>query len=107
MTTRTSSAAAPAGAKAAAAPKPFYSSFGFQVLAAMVIGLVLGLVARDLGPDAAGNPNWLQSNRQQSQTQWGFPQHFHRVFPIISVGITLAFLPADVPCRGGGAILNL
>lgn len=25
----------------------------------MVIGLVLGLVARNMGPDAAGNPNWL------------------------------------------------
>lgn len=41
------------------AAKPFYASFGFQVLAAMVVGLVLGLVARNLGPDAAGNPNWL------------------------------------------------
>jgi Na+/H+-dicarboxylate symporter len=44
---------------ATASPKPFYSSFGFQVLAAMVIGLVLGLVARDLGPTPAGDPNWL------------------------------------------------
>lgn len=42
-----------------AAPKPFYSSFGFQVLAAMVIGLLLGLLARNMGPDAAGDPNWL------------------------------------------------
>jgi Na+/H+-dicarboxylate symporter len=41
------------------APKPFYRSFGFQVLAAMVIGLALGFVARSMGPDAAGNPNWL------------------------------------------------
>ncbi|MDF2798703.1 MAG: dicarboxylate/amino acid:cation symporter [Devosia sp.] len=41
------------------APKPLYRSFGFQVLVAMVLGLVLGLVARQLGPDAAGNPNWL------------------------------------------------
>jgi Na+/H+-dicarboxylate symporter len=38
---------------------PFYASFGFQVLAAMVLGLVLGLVARQIGPDAAGDPNWL------------------------------------------------
>ena len=44
---------------AAAAPKPFYTSFGFQVLAGMVLGLVLGLVARSMGPDAAGDPNWL------------------------------------------------
>ncbi|HTV70776.1 MAG TPA: dicarboxylate/amino acid:cation symporter [Rhizobiaceae bacterium] len=42
-----------------AAPRPFHSSFGFQVLAAMVIGLIFGLIAREMGPDAAGNPNWL------------------------------------------------
>lgn len=40
-------------------PKPFYSSFGFQVLAAMVAGLVLGLIARNMGVDASGNANWL------------------------------------------------
>ena len=40
-------------------PKPFYRNFGFQVLIAMVIGLLLGLVARNIGPDAAGSPNWL------------------------------------------------
>ncbi|WMT89507.1 dicarboxylate/amino acid:cation symporter [Pelagibacterium sp. H642] len=37
---------------------PFYTSFGFQVLAALVIGLVLGLIARQMGPGADG-PNWL------------------------------------------------
>lgn len=42
-----------------AAPRPFYASFGFQVLAAMVVGLILGLIAREMGPDAAGDPNWL------------------------------------------------
>lgn len=41
------------------APKPFYASFGFQVLAAMVIGLVLGLIARDMGPATDGSPNLL------------------------------------------------
>jgi Na+/H+-dicarboxylate symporter len=41
------------------APKPFYRTFGFQVLAAMVVGLVLGYIARQMGPDAAGNTNWL------------------------------------------------
>ncbi|KKB09324.1 dicarboxylate/amino acid:cation symporter [Devosia chinhatensis] len=41
------------------APKPLYLNFGVQVLAAMVIGLVLGFVARSMGPDAAGNANWL------------------------------------------------
>jgi len=41
------------------APKPIYLNFGFQVLAAMVIGLVLGYIARTMGPDAAGNANWL------------------------------------------------
>src|SRR5690606_28774402 len=38
---------------------------GFQVLAAMVVGLVLGYIARQLGPDAAGNPNWLAQTLQQ------------------------------------------
>ncbi len=45
-------------------PKAFYTSFGFQVLAAMVIGLLLGLIARNMGPDAAGNPNWLSITLQ-------------------------------------------
>ncbi|MBA4223243.1 dicarboxylate/amino acid:cation symporter [Bosea sp. (in: a-proteobacteria)] len=54
MTTATSRA----GATTAGA-KPFYASFGFQVLAAMVIGLVLGWIARNIGPDAAGQPNAL------------------------------------------------
>lgn len=45
-------------------PKPFYASFGFQVLAAMVVGLVLGLIARNMGADAAGNPNWLSVTLQ-------------------------------------------
>jgi Na+/H+-dicarboxylate symporter len=39
--------------------RPFYASFGFQVLAAMVVGLILGYIARQMGPDAAGNANWL------------------------------------------------
>ena len=54
MTTVTSRAGA-----ATAGAKPLYANFGFQVLAAMVIGLVLGWVARNVGPDAAGQPNWL------------------------------------------------
>jgi Na+/H+-dicarboxylate symporter len=54
MTTVTSRAGA-----ATAGPKPFFANFGFQVLAAMVIGLVLGWIARNIGPDAAGQPNWL------------------------------------------------
>lgn len=40
-------------------PKPLYLNFGVQVLAAMVIGLILGFIARSMGPDAAGNANWL------------------------------------------------
>ncbi|MDR6104048.1 Na+/H+-dicarboxylate symporter [Agrobacterium larrymoorei] len=40
------------------AQKPFYASFGFQVFAAMLVGLVLGYVAREMGPTEAG-PNWL------------------------------------------------
>ena len=41
------------------APKPFYTTFGFQVLVSLLIGRVLGLLARNMGPDAAGNANWL------------------------------------------------
>ncbi len=48
-----------AASRPARAPKPLYASFGFQVLVAMVVGLVLGYVARQMGPDAAGNANWL------------------------------------------------
>ena len=40
------------------AQKPFYTSFGFQVFAAMVVGLVLGYIARQMGATEAG-PNWL------------------------------------------------
>ena len=50
----TSSAPAPARA-----PKPFYTQFGFQVLVALVIGLILGFVAREMGPAEGGGPNWL------------------------------------------------
>ncbi|MBN9334026.1 dicarboxylate/amino acid:cation symporter [Devosia sp.] len=46
-------------ARAPKAPKPFYANFGVQVLAAMVIGLLLGFIARNMGPDAAGQANWL------------------------------------------------
>ena len=51
--------AIPRTGTAGAGSKPFYSSFGFQVLAAMVIGLVLGWIARNMGPVAPGQPNWL------------------------------------------------
>ncbi len=43
---------------------PFHRNFGFQVLAAMVVGLALGLLARNVGPDAAGNPNGLSVTLQ-------------------------------------------
>lgn len=51
--------AIPRTGTAGAGSKPFYASFGFQVLAAMVSGLVLGWVARNMGPVAPGQPNWL------------------------------------------------
>lgn len=35
------------------------TSFGWQILAALVLGVVLGAVALQIGPDAEGNPNWL------------------------------------------------
>ncbi len=50
-------------APATSAPKPFYRNFGFQVLAAMVIGLALGLIARNIGP-VAGGQNWLSVTLQ-------------------------------------------
>jgi Na+/H+-dicarboxylate symporter len=40
-------------------PKPWYTNFGAQVLISMVIGLILGFIARNMGPDAAGGANWL------------------------------------------------
>ena len=46
-------------ARAPKAPKPFYANFGVQVLAAMAIGLLLGFIARNMGPDVAGQANWL------------------------------------------------
>ncbi|MCW2704929.1 MAG: sodium:dicarboxylate symporter [Blastococcus sp.] len=38
--------------------------FAAQVLLALVLGVGLGLVARDLGPVADGTPNWLTSTLQ-------------------------------------------
>ncbi len=35
--------------------------FAAQVLVALVLGVVLGLVAREIGPVADGSPNWLTS----------------------------------------------
>ncbi|WP_084515806.1 dicarboxylate/amino acid:cation symporter [Microbacterium luticocti] len=35
------------------------SNFGFQILVALILGIVLGLWARAIGPDAAGNANGL------------------------------------------------
>jgi Na+/H+-dicarboxylate symporter len=43
----------------AAAKGSIFGSFGFQVLAGMVVGLVLGLAARALGPLPDGDPNAL------------------------------------------------
>lgn len=34
-------------------------SFGIQVLIGLVLGVVLGLVARAIGPDGVDDPNWL------------------------------------------------
>ena len=36
-------------------------SFSVQVVIGLVLGVVLGLIARELGPAADGNPNWLTS----------------------------------------------
>ncbi len=37
------------------------TSFGWQILAALVLGLALGAIALNLGPDAEGNPNGLHA----------------------------------------------
>lgn len=39
----------------------FLTSFGWQILAALVLGLVLGAIALNLGADAEGNPNGLHA----------------------------------------------
>lgn len=44
--------------------KPLYLNFGFQVITAMIIGLILGFIARNIGLDAAGNANWLTQTLQ-------------------------------------------
>jgi Na+/H+-dicarboxylate symporter len=38
--------------------------FAAQVLLALVLGVILGLVAREIGPVADGSPNWLTSTLQ-------------------------------------------
>ena len=38
--------------------------FAAQVLLALVVGVALGLVAREIGPVADGTPNWLTSTLQ-------------------------------------------
>jgi Na+/H+-dicarboxylate symporter len=38
--------------------------FAVQILLGLVLGVLLGLVARDLGPVADGTPNWLTSTLQ-------------------------------------------
>ncbi|MCA0146417.1 dicarboxylate/amino acid:cation symporter [Blastococcus sp. LR1] len=38
--------------------------FAAQVLLALVVGVVLGLVAREIGPVSDGSPNWLTSTLQ-------------------------------------------
>jgi Na+/H+-dicarboxylate symporter len=46
-------------AAASTPPRPFFSNFGLQVLAGMLIGLLLGLVARTIGELPGGDPNAL------------------------------------------------
>ncbi|MET0269614.1 MAG: dicarboxylate/amino acid:cation symporter [Sphingomonas sp.] len=46
------------------ARRPFHRSFGGQIAAAMVLGLVLGLVARGIGPSEGGGANALTQGLQ-------------------------------------------
>ncbi|GAA3666729.1 dicarboxylate/amino acid:cation symporter [Microbacterium marinilacus] len=50
---------APSAARPAKKKRPFYASFGFQIVAALVVGLLLGLLAVQLGPGADDEPNSL------------------------------------------------
>ncbi|GAB3602661.1 dicarboxylate/amino acid:cation symporter [Microbacterium aureliae] len=54
-----SSTSPPARAAAKSAPRRLLTSFGFQITAALVLGVVLGLLARSIGPGADGAPNAL------------------------------------------------
>ncbi|WP_448256832.1 dicarboxylate/amino acid:cation symporter [Microbacterium aurum] len=51
----------PAGTVAPKPKKPLYRSFGFQITIALVAGILLGILALNLGPDAEGNPNGLSA----------------------------------------------
>ncbi len=60
MSNRTASASADTeSAPKRFSPRKLLGSFGFQILVALVLGIVLGLVARGIGPDAEGAPNGL------------------------------------------------
>ena len=53
----------PTAPDAASDPRPRrrlpLPSFSVQVIIGLILGVVLGLVARELGPAADGTPNWL------------------------------------------------
>ena len=51
----------PAGTVAPKPKKPLYRSFGFQITIALIAGILLGILALNLGPDAEGNPNGLSA----------------------------------------------
>ncbi|WP_324012517.1 dicarboxylate/amino acid:cation symporter [Microbacterium sp. JZ37] len=53
------SSSSTASARPVKAKRPFYTSFGFQIIAALVVGIVLGLVGRSIGASADGEPNPL------------------------------------------------
>lgn len=65
----------------ARAPKPLYTQFGFQVLVALVLGLVLGFVAREMGPAAEGGPNWLVQT--MSTVGSSFVQLLRTIVPVL------------------------
>lgn len=54
-----SSTSTTAPARGPRAKKPFYRSFGFQITIALIAGILLGILALNLGPDGEGNPNGL------------------------------------------------
>jgi Na+/H+-dicarboxylate symporter len=56
-----SAVAQPAQRTKTALPRLPHISFGQQVIAGLVLGVLLGLLARAIGPVSDGSPNWLGS----------------------------------------------
>ncbi|MFC5337457.1 dicarboxylate/amino acid:cation symporter [Leucobacter denitrificans] len=61
MSQATSQAKAPEAPSSKPRLPKWMTSFGWQIIAGLVLGLVLGSIARNIGADAEGNPNGLHA----------------------------------------------